>query len=86
MTLRDLIDEAARGEEGPPLTPRQVADVTGERLATVRRWIYIDHVLATVEYGPYRRKAVLRSVILELFCPQQRSARGPAKRHSSDRV
>jgi hypothetical protein len=74
MTLRDLEDRAARGEDDLLLTLRQVANMTGTRYETVRNWRK-DGSIPVVLWGPHRKPRVQASVVLEMFCPHQAAPR-----------
>lgn len=75
MTLRELIAAQQAGEDDVLLTPRQVATLIGEPYDRIRRWVYVDKSMPSVPYGPHRRKMVLASVVIEMFCPHRRPVR-----------
>jgi len=69
MTLSELLSAAAHDDYDATLTLRQVAEVTGMSLETVRTWVYRRKVLPIVYVGPTRRARVLRSTIIRMWCP-----------------
>lgn len=71
MTLRDLQKRlAADPEDDQPLTYRQVANVTGEEYALIRKWVSAGK-LPVVLYGPSRSPRVLASVVVKMFAPAE---------------
>jgi excisionase family DNA binding protein len=67
MTIRaDLVADAVRAECEAEFTLRQVAEMTGTPLPTIRRWVHVDRVLPYVHRGR-RRVRVKREVVLRFF-------------------
>jgi hypothetical protein len=50
-------------------TLRQVAEMTGTPLPTVRHWVWVAKVLPVEHVGPTRRVRVRRSVLVRFFPP-----------------
>jgi hypothetical protein len=69
MTLSDLIVAASREPHDATLTLRQVAEVTGMSVETIRSWVYRRKCLPAVHVGPTQRARVLRSVVIRMWCP-----------------
>ena len=67
MTLQDLAVRAK--SEDVLLTLPEVAEVTGERLETIKTWVYRRKVIECVRVGPYQRRRVRATVILRMFAP-----------------
>lgn len=74
LTLADLIVIVERGEVDPILSLREVSDVAGVPYTTVRCWVYRDHSLPTIPYGPACRPGVRASNLLRIVC--QRTSAG----------
>ena len=82
MTLRDLIDQAERGDPDRLLTISEVIQVTGRPRATVKRWVYerkgsAPPVMESEPAGPYGHRHVRASVILRMFCHHLVRVDGP---------